>query len=134
MIPAKNPIVVPATAEIVYDQWTPLRIAIFRDGPGISRVSVVAHASRIVNADGDTELCPTTGPVEVVIPNIYAPATDGVEFVPDPLKSEDENTAARSNHLTHAAVYPATVRAKTLAAAGPLLEAVAALLEARSIR
>lgn len=108
MIPATDSVTIPATVETVYDQWTPTTISIIRTGPGASRVDVRAVRSRIVSEAGDTELSPRPeDAVSLSLPNIYAPASDE---------------------------YPAGLRTACLAAAAPLLTAVAALLDARGVR
>lgn len=141
MIPATNPVTAfdPATGQpLAYDQWVPVAITISSpddesDAEATPTIATVSLTRCRTVGKGKTQRLPeaTARAVgrdrqspQMVVPNIYAPATDQEPFVPEeyPPKATDEekaaidkrNAAALADHEMRAAVYPAAVRAAIL--------------------
>lgn len=109
MIPATHPRTVPAVAEIVYDQWTPVRLSGDRLGEGRFSMGVRLHRSRLL-ANGNTELSPDPADgLDVFVPDIYAAAG------------------------THGDWWTAQVRAAVLTAAAGLIQATVTVGAAREL-
>jgi hypothetical protein len=73
-IPASNPTIVPATAQVVYDKWYLSRLLVQAFDPTKPIRATATLQKSAVLSDGSVQLSPVDKPVIVTIPDLIAAA------------------------------------------------------------